>query len=551
MIVDGPCTDTGTDILSEAFEKQKAVRMLRSQALPVCYTLMDQSHFAGVGNMIKNEALYNARIHPLEVGKNLNISQAKSIVDEVVKFSKKWLEWKMSSKETFYSHMSIYMKFECPLGHQTTRGHFGSTELKRVTIWCPECQPLKREMALHKELLGSKGKRSNAGVKIVDDDEGESGDDDDERESGDGEGESRDGEGKSRDGEGESRDGEGESRDGEGESRDGGGKSGDETDDYDWNDEMASSKRSHLTRGSDHDESVTKMTGNIEAGKSVDASPGPQRMEMEPDATSSGRRLTRKRIREEIVSIEPEHSHDKGITGLQRMEMEPDATSSGRRLTRKRIQEEIVSIEPEHSHEKEITGLQRMEMEPDATSSGRHLTRKRSRDEMVVNKAAIKPEHSNNKGLGIIGLQKKEMEPVATSVRRLTQQRIKKKMIAKNEATESESSTTKCPGSGRIHQKENIGSVASEQSVSQKRHQPETRTNTVPQQQSPAKRKFIVSLAPRRRRKLVYPTQPNWDVSHYRDLRRKSDTRKPSGNEAVVVRTSSGKFVISETTETI
>lgn len=46
------------------------------QAQPVCYTPLDQKYFSGLGNIIKNEVLYRAGIHPLSLGSVLSASMS-------------------------------------------------------------------------------------------------------------------------------------------------------------------------------------------------------------------------------------------------------------------------------------------------------------------------------------------------------------------------------------------------------------------------------------------------------------------------------------------
>lgn len=85
-----PVIEPTCDILSEKFHRGQALEAL-SQAQPVCYTLLDQRYFSGLGNIIKNEALYRARIHPLSLGSCLSSSSREALVDHVVEFSKDWL----------------------------------------------------------------------------------------------------------------------------------------------------------------------------------------------------------------------------------------------------------------------------------------------------------------------------------------------------------------------------------------------------------------------------------------------------------------------------
>jgi formamidopyrimidine-DNA glycosylase len=49
----------------------------------ICVILMNQNKFSGIGNYIKNEALYRAGISPWRSGRNLNIVEAKNLINEV------------------------------------------------------------------------------------------------------------------------------------------------------------------------------------------------------------------------------------------------------------------------------------------------------------------------------------------------------------------------------------------------------------------------------------------------------------------------------------
>lgn len=91
------------------------------------------------GNIIKNEALYRAGIHPLSLGSLLSSSSLEALVSHVVEFSSDWLRDKLQGKE---QHTQIYKKEQCPSGHQVMKESFGPPgRLQRLTWWCPQCQP--------------------------------------------------------------------------------------------------------------------------------------------------------------------------------------------------------------------------------------------------------------------------------------------------------------------------------------------------------------------------------------------------------------------------
>ncbi|XP_002756814.3 endonuclease 8-like 2 isoform X1 [Callithrix jacchus] len=133
-----PAVTPTCDILSEKFHRGQALEAL-GQAQPVCYTLLDQKHFSGLGNIIKNEVLYRAGIHPLSLGSVLSASQREALVDGVVEFSAAWLQDKLQGHP---QHTQVYQKEWCPAGHQLLKEAFGPPGgFQRLTWWCPQCQP--------------------------------------------------------------------------------------------------------------------------------------------------------------------------------------------------------------------------------------------------------------------------------------------------------------------------------------------------------------------------------------------------------------------------
>uniref|UniRef100_A0A8C0H5Z8 DNA-(apurinic or apyrimidinic site) lyase n=1 Tax=Chelonoidis abingdonii TaxID=106734 RepID=A0A8C0H5Z8_CHEAB len=89
-----PTVEPASDILSPKFHRGQALAALR-QPTSICYTLLDQRYFSGLGNIIKNEILYLARIHPLSQGSLLALSALESLLDHAVQFSTDWLHKKL------------------------------------------------------------------------------------------------------------------------------------------------------------------------------------------------------------------------------------------------------------------------------------------------------------------------------------------------------------------------------------------------------------------------------------------------------------------------
>ncbi|XP_023779983.1 endonuclease 8-like 2 [Cyanistes caeruleus] len=136
-----PCLETvaSSDILSVEFHRGRALRALCAPD-PICYTLLDQRYFSGLGNIIKNEILYLARIHPLTPGSLLALCDRERLLDCAVQFSSEWLHNKLQGQGL---HPQVYQKEQCPLGHPLMKGTFGPLGgFKRLTWWCPQCQPV-------------------------------------------------------------------------------------------------------------------------------------------------------------------------------------------------------------------------------------------------------------------------------------------------------------------------------------------------------------------------------------------------------------------------
>uniref|UniRef100_UPI00398F5EFA GPN-loop GTPase 1-like n=1 Tax=Pristiophorus japonicus TaxID=55135 RepID=UPI00398F5EFA len=134
----GPPADPSSDILRPDFNRERALRALQL-AQPVCYTLLNQQLFSGLGNIIKNEVLYLSAIHPMSLGSLLGVEKLQTLLEQAIQFSNGWLDNKLKGKGLQYH---IYQKGQCPQGHAVERAELGPTPgRQRPTWWCPVCQP--------------------------------------------------------------------------------------------------------------------------------------------------------------------------------------------------------------------------------------------------------------------------------------------------------------------------------------------------------------------------------------------------------------------------
>ena len=77
-----------TDILSAEFDKAYVKALLKKMGdQSIDDVLMDQDVFTGVGNKIRNEALYRAAIHPLSAVNKIPAVKISKLITEVVKYA--------------------------------------------------------------------------------------------------------------------------------------------------------------------------------------------------------------------------------------------------------------------------------------------------------------------------------------------------------------------------------------------------------------------------------------------------------------------------------
>lgn len=80
--------DWRTDILSNQFNKAYIKTLLKQKAAKtIDDILLDQHIFTGVGNKIRNEALYRACIHPQSVIAKIPAAKITKLINEVVKYA--------------------------------------------------------------------------------------------------------------------------------------------------------------------------------------------------------------------------------------------------------------------------------------------------------------------------------------------------------------------------------------------------------------------------------------------------------------------------------
>ena len=130
--------DWSGDVMSDLWNAAAARAKLRRmpQAL-VCDALLDQSVFAGVGNIIKNEVLFRIRLHPLSTVGALPARKLAQLVEEARNYAFDFLAWKRAF--VLRKHWLAHTKRICPRCNIAfTKAHTGVTP--RRSFYCERCQ---------------------------------------------------------------------------------------------------------------------------------------------------------------------------------------------------------------------------------------------------------------------------------------------------------------------------------------------------------------------------------------------------------------------------
>ena len=130
--------DWTADVMNENWNPAKARKKLK--AIPktlVCDALLDQTIFAGVGNIIKNEVLFRIKVHPKTKVGNLTSRKMTELIKEARQYSFDFFEWKR--QYVLKKHWLVHTKKFCPRdGSRIVKEYLGKTN--RRTFYCNCCQ---------------------------------------------------------------------------------------------------------------------------------------------------------------------------------------------------------------------------------------------------------------------------------------------------------------------------------------------------------------------------------------------------------------------------
>ncbi|MHB1057666.1 MAG: DNA-formamidopyrimidine glycosylase family protein [Rhodanobacter sp.] len=131
------------DVMSEHWDPKLArAKLRRMPHVLVCDALLDQTVFAGVGNIIKNEVLFRIRVHPLSTIGALSAYKLRQLVEQARVYAFEFLAWKKA--HVLARHWLVHNRGRCPRhGIPLQRAYLGKTH--RRSFFCLRCQRLYTE----------------------------------------------------------------------------------------------------------------------------------------------------------------------------------------------------------------------------------------------------------------------------------------------------------------------------------------------------------------------------------------------------------------------
>jgi endonuclease-8 len=130
--------DFASDVMSDAWNHRAAMRKVRRYPdVEIGDVLLDQTIFAGVGNIIKNEVLFRTRTAPFTLVRNLSSRRLRAITDDARAFSFRFLELRRAF--SLRKNLEVYGKTLCSrCGGKIARRVHGTRQ--RRSFFCVVCQ---------------------------------------------------------------------------------------------------------------------------------------------------------------------------------------------------------------------------------------------------------------------------------------------------------------------------------------------------------------------------------------------------------------------------
>ncbi len=130
----------GQDIIDPQYEIEKTVNIVKDRKDTIGDLLLDQDVFPGVGNIIRVEGLFRARVHPASQVENIPLDKIYEVINKTREFALIFYEFRKKGYK-LKDNLVCYGKKQCIYcGGPILRRKLG--ERKRVAYYCENCQKL-------------------------------------------------------------------------------------------------------------------------------------------------------------------------------------------------------------------------------------------------------------------------------------------------------------------------------------------------------------------------------------------------------------------------
>jgi len=143
----------GPEPLSADFNAEYLSQKLKSKQVGIKVAIMDNHVVVGVGNIYATESLFNLGIHPAQVASSLTPSQIEKLVVEIKRILQQAIDLGGSTLRDYSNAMGENGYFQQTLlaygraGEMCVNCETTLENIKlgqRASVFCPECQPLKK-----------------------------------------------------------------------------------------------------------------------------------------------------------------------------------------------------------------------------------------------------------------------------------------------------------------------------------------------------------------------------------------------------------------------
>ena len=157
----------GPEPLSDDFNANYLAEKLKNKQVGTKVAIMDNHVVDGVGNIYATESLFNLGIHPAQPAKNLSFAQIEKLVIEIKRILQQAINLGGSTLRDYSNAMGENGYFQQTLlaygraGEMCVNCETTLENIKlgqRASVFCPECQPLKKAKVTAQHVAKARGK---------------------------------------------------------------------------------------------------------------------------------------------------------------------------------------------------------------------------------------------------------------------------------------------------------------------------------------------------------------------------------------------------------